>query len=60
MYDALGRRVAQVFECAVPASGMTASLDGAGLPAGVYVVHARVTTDAGAVQTLVQRVTLTR
>ena len=40
LYDALGRRVAVLFDGAVEANAVTtATVDGAGLPAGLYVVR---------------------
>ncbi len=58
VFDALGRRVAVLHDGAVPDGGLSLTLDGAQLPAGVYVVYARVS--GASAQTLVQRVTITR
>jgi hypothetical protein len=55
LYDVLGRRVALVHEGALEAGEHTLVLDGAALPAGVYVV--RVETGASVVA---RRLTLVR
>ncbi len=56
VYDALGREVAVVVDAARPAGSHEATLDGARLPAGVYLV--RMTTGTGFTQT--RRLTLLR
>jgi hypothetical protein len=56
VYDALGREVAVLVDGPVAAGAHAAALDGASLPAGVYLV--RLTTDGGLAQTA--RLTLVR
>ncbi|HLA63931.1 MAG TPA: FG-GAP-like repeat-containing protein, partial [Rhodothermales bacterium] len=58
VFDALGRRVAVVAEGRYAPGPHTVSLATSTLPAGVYVVRALMTPDAGAVQTFAQRVTI--
>ena len=56
LVDVAGRRVATLFDgTAVPGAAVTLSVDGADLPAGVYVVRAQGETFDAA-----QRITLTR
>jgi photosystem II stability/assembly factor-like uncharacterized protein len=60
LYDGLGRRVAVLAAGAYGAGRHTVALDGAALPAGVYVVYVAARSGAGAPAVAARRVTITR
>lgn len=55
LFDALGRRVARLLDAPLAAGGHTVEIDGAALPAGLYIVRA-----ASASGTATQRLTVVR
>jgi hypothetical protein len=60
LYDALGRRVAVLASGRYGVGRHTVALDGAALPAGVYVVYVTARTGAGNAAVAMQRLTLAR
>jgi hypothetical protein len=59
LYDGLGRRVALLASGTYGAGPHALTLDGSGLPAGVYVVHVVARTTRGT-EVAVRRITITR
>jgi hypothetical protein len=60
LYDVLGRRVAVLASGPYGAGRHALTLDGAALPAGVYVVYVAARSSAGAPAVAARRVTITR
>ena len=60
VYDALGRRVAVLHDGPLAAGAHGLAFEASALPAGVYVVHVRVTPEGGGTWTEVRRVTVAR
>ena len=60
VYDALGRRVAVLHDGPLAAGAHGLAFEAGTLPAGVYVVHVRVTPEGGGTWTEVRRVTVAR
>ena len=60
VYDALGRRVALLHDGPLAAGAHALAFEASTLPAGVYVVHVRVTPEGGGAWTEVRRVTVAR
>jgi len=60
VYDLLGRAVATPLAGPLAAGAHRASVDASALAPGVYVVHVRVSPEAGPAWTEVRRVTVAR
>lgn len=60
VYNALGRRVAVLHDGPLGEGAQALAFESAGLPAGLYVVHARLESAGGAVWRDVRRITVVR